>query len=119
MSKILLVEDDNDLVNIYKEELSFSNIDFDIATNGEDAIKKNESFDYDLIMLDIMLPDISGIDVLKKIKEKDKDKKVIVISNLEVPAIINQAFALGVNAYLIKAELLPSQIIEEVKRLIT
>ncbi len=116
MSKILLVEDNKDLLNIYKEELKFANLDFDISENGEDAIKKNQETEYDLIMLDMMLPDISGIDVLKKIREKSNTVKVIIISNLEVPAIINQAYLLGITAYLMKDEMLPSQIIEEVKR---
>jgi DNA-binding response OmpR family regulator len=118
MTKILLVEDDKDLLNIYQEELKFSGIEYDIAETGKDAIDKDSTFEYDVILLDIMLPDIQGLEVLRKIKERNKDKKVIIISNLEVPAIINQAYSLGVSAYLIKAELLPSQIVEEVKRII-
>lgn len=118
MSKILLVEDDKDLLNIYREELKYSGIDFDIAETGKDAIDKDASFEYDVILLDIMLPDIQGLEVLKKVKMRNKDKKVIIISNLEVPAMINEAYSLGVSAYLIKAELLPSQIIEEVRRVL-
>ena len=118
MTKILLVEDDKDLLNIYQEELKFSGIEYDTAETGKEAIDKDATFEYDVILLDIMLPDIQGLEVLKKVKERNKDKKVIIISNLEVPAIINQAYSLGVSAYLIKAELLPSQIVEEVKRIV-
>jgi two-component system chemotaxis response regulator CheY len=71
---------------------------------------------YDVVLLDIMLQDESGIDILKKIKEQNKDQKVVMLTNLDVPAVINEAYENGADGYLLKSELLPSQVASEIKR---
>ncbi|MHB8362547.1 MAG: response regulator transcription factor [Patescibacteria group bacterium] len=116
MSKILIVEDNKDILNIYKKELEYNKYDVESAETGQSGIDLIEKDSFDLIILDIMLPDMSGIDLLKKAKEKDKKQKVVMLTNVDIPAVVNDAYANGADGYLIKAELLPTQVVEEIQR---
>jgi DNA-binding response OmpR family regulator len=121
VSKIIIVEDNKDLSNIYKSELEYNG--FEITTVGTsmemfsviDEVKPN------LVLLDIMLPDSSGIDTLKRIKSDKKysNIKIIIVSNIDAPAVINEAFAAGADGYLIKSIILPTQLTDEVKSFLT
>lgn len=117
MSKILIVEDNKDLLNIYKSELDYNGFETQIASTGDELFHYLDEFKPDLILLDIMLPDIDGVQALIKIKAKEECKniKVILISNIDAPAIVNKAFASGADGYLIKSIILPSQLTDEVK----
>ena len=116
MSKILIVEDNKDILNIYKKELEYNKYDVESAETGQSGIALIEKDSFDLIILDIMLPDMSGIELLKKAKEKDKKQKVVMLTNVDIPAVVNDAYANGADGYLIKAELLPTQVVEEIQR---
>ncbi len=116
MSKILIVEDNKDILSIYKKELEYNKYEVESAETGQAGIGLIEKDSFDLIVLDIMLPDMSGIDLLKKAKEKDKKQKVVMLTNVDIPAVVNEAYANGADGYLIKAELLPSQVVEEIQR---
>ncbi len=117
MAKILIVEDNTDISNIYKSELEFNGFETLVVGSIVEMFPSIDEFSPDLILLDIMLPDGSGIDALKRIKtdEKYKGIKVVLISNIDAPAIINEAFANGADGYLIKAIILPSQLTDEVR----
>lgn len=117
MAKILIVEDNKDLSKIYKSELEFNSFDTMVISSSVELFQMLEDFKPDLVLLDIMLPDASGIDVLKEIKSDDRYKsmKIIIISNIDAPAVINEAFANGADGYLIKSIILPSQLTDEIK----
>lgn len=122
--KILIVEDDPFLVDIYETKLTQSGFDIDLASNGEDCLRKLKEKDYDLMLLDIVLPKIDGWEVLEKIKEmKEKgdqknlyDMKIMILSNLGQKEEIQKGLRLGATGFLIKAHYTPSHVVEEIKK---
>lgn len=78
--KVLLVDDEKELVSTLSERLSLRNIEADWVTTGEDAIKSVESKTYDVAVLDIKMPRIGGIEVKKKLEEKNPNLKYIFMT---------------------------------------
>ena len=78
--KILLVDDEEELVSTLAERLSFRGIDADWVTSCEDALKKVETEKYDLAVLDVKIPRISGIELGKRLKEKDPKMRFIFMT---------------------------------------
>lgn len=120
MKKILLVEDDPFLADIYKTRLNSEGFEVVVAEDGEKGLKKLEEGDFDLLVLDLVLPELSGFEILEKIKgnEKFKNLKILALSNLSQKEEIQRALDLGVQKYLIKAYFTPSEVVEEIKKLI-
>lgn len=120
MSKILLIEDEEFLRDIYKRTLDLANLPTDVAVNGQDGLKALENNSYDLILLDIMLPDTNGLEILKQIKDQDKTKNipVVLLTNLGQETIIKQGYELGALGYLIKSSHNPDEIVSEVKNML-
>lgn len=106
MSKNILVVDDSyymrTILKNILEDAGFNVVNE--AASGLDAIKctNEEQGNLDLVTLDLILPDNSGLDILKKIKEKFPEQKVVVVSAVGQSSIINEAIKLGANAYIIK-----------------
>ncbi len=121
MKKILLIEDDPFLIDIYttkfKEETGFS---VEVAKGGDEGLRKAEGNPPDLIILDIVLPQIDGWEILKKIREnKELNKvKIIIISNLGQKEEVEKGIKMGAAKYLIKAHYTPSEIVEEIKEIL-
>lgn len=119
--KIILIEDDYFLATLYKDALIRAEYDVLLARDGEEALNLiKENVDASLILLDLILPKINGIDVLKEIKNdpKTKNLSVIVLSNLNEESLKQESLRLGANAFLVKAESTPAQIIETAKQYI-
>jgi len=116
--KILIVEDDFFVRDLYGRELTREGFEVETAADGPEGLSKIGEVKPDLILLDIMLPKMSGLDVLKKLKEKEETKNVpvVLLTNLGQDTVIREGFSLGAIGYLIKAAYTPTQIIEEVKR---
>ena len=115
--RILLIEDDVFVSDIYTRELKKGGYEVITAGDGLDGIEKAEAGGYDLILLDIMLPKKTGIDVLKEIRtpaSAAKDIPVYLLTNLGQGSIIKQAIDLGAQGYLLKARVLPSQVLQAV-----
>ena len=116
--KILIVEDDQDVRELYAEVLRDEGFVLDEAVDGQSGLAKVLDGDYDLLLLDIMLPKFDGLEILRTIKKKDelKDLPVILLTNLGRESIIKEGFALGAAGYLIKSEHTPEEIVSEVKK---
>lgn len=114
---ILIVEDDTFIAELYERELSSQNLSSKIAKDGEVAQKMLSEEKPRLVLLDIMLPKASGIDVLKFMKNDNnlKNIPVIVLSNLGQDDIVTQAMELGANSYMIKSNFVPQEVVKEVK----
>jgi DNA-binding response OmpR family regulator len=115
---ILLAEDDLILAELYTDRLKQEGFNVVHASNGEDALKFVEENRPALIILDIMMPKMNGLDVLKNLKahEDTATIPVIIVTALvqeieKVNKMMNPA-----DAYIVKSEVLPAEIIEEVKR---
>ena len=118
--KILLIEDEFFIRDLYERYLKKSGYEVLTAVDGEDGLDKCLNNKVDLILLDIMMPKMTGIEVLEKIKQDDsiaKDTPVYLLTNQVQESIIKEAFKLGAEGYLIKAQLLPKQIVEEIQNI--
>lgn len=117
--KILLVEDDAFVRDLYQTVLTRANYELDIANDGEEAVNLASYKTYDLILLDIMLPKLTGMEVLKTLRNETsraKDTPVYLLTNLGEENIVKESYKLGANGYLLKAKYLPKQLVEEVDK---
>lgn len=124
MAKILLVEDDAILVEMYQAKFELEGHDVRIATNGEDCLIMLKDFQPELILLDILMPKLNGFHVLKEIKKQPDLRQipVILLTNLgQAEVDMNQelAKALGVNDYLIKSHHTPDEVVQKVVKVLT
>ena len=123
MKKILLAEDDPFVVEIYSRKIKEAGFDLEIVQTGEEALRKIKEERFDILLLDMVLPGLSGWEVLEAIrKEKEKNEqlralKVLVLSNLGSRPEVERAVRMGAERYLIKAHYTPAQVVEEIKRL--
>ena len=120
MKTILLVEDDPFLVDIYSTKLKEAGFSVQVAIDGKEALKKIKEDIPDLLLLDIVLPNFNGWEILRKIGRDDELKalKIIVLSNLGEKQEIEKGLKLGAARYLVKAHYTPSEVIEEVKKIL-
>lgn len=116
--KILLVEDDEFLRELYNDTLTGEGYSITTALDGQEALEKIQVGGWDLVLLDIILPKISGIDVMKQMKNlpppQNPNKCIIFLTNLDKGEEIKEALLLG-DGYLIKSQITPGDLINEVK----
>jgi two-component system response regulator ResD len=114
--RILVVEDENELRILYVEVLTDAGYIVDQAPTGDIAIEKIRNTNWDLLLLDIMLPGKDGLRILKDLSENPSLKKgpVIMLTNLNSDHIIGESFNSGADGYLIKSEITPDKIISEI-----
>ena len=115
--KILLVEDDEALAAVYKSRLDIEGFDTKGVFNGEEALSAAMEFKPDLILLDAMMPKISGFDVLDILRNTPETAqiRVIMLTALSQPKDKERAESLGVNDYLVKSQVVIGDVIERVK----
>lgn len=115
--KILLVEDDEALAAVYKSRLDIEGFDTRGVYNGEDALSAAMEFKPDLILLDAMMPKISGFDVLDILRNTPETSqiRVIMLTALSQPKDKERAESLGVNDYLVKSQVVIGDVIERVR----
>jgi CheY-like chemotaxis protein len=113
MAKILLVEDDPSIYKMYQKAFELEGFETEIAENGQEGLDKVGAFKPDIILLDIMMPTMNGIDMLNQLRadEATKDTPVIVLTNVADIRIANEAFAKGANLSIVKSETEPDQVI--------
>ncbi len=115
--KILIVEDEDDLRGQYSEILRSAGYIVDEAENGEKGYEKIKQGGYDLILLDIIMPFLDGITVMKKISNEGTDQpngSIIFLTNLDKDEEIKKALQLG-QGYLIKSQITLPDLLNEVK----
>lgn len=119
--RILLVEDDEDIRAVYAEVLRDSNFEVLEASDGDVGLKKALSEDWDLLLLDIMLPGQDGVQILKYLKEnfRLKERPIVLLTNLGSQHVIEECFNLGANGYLIKSEITPDKVVAEVQNFLS
>lgn len=120
MAKVLIVEDDKILSSAYKITLERAKHAVATAFNGKEALVKAEEFKPDIILLDILMPEMSGIEFLKEydLAKKHPDVKVIILSNLGQNEQAQKALDLGAYKYIVKAHATPDDLSAMVNHLI-
>ncbi len=120
MKNILLVEDDPFLIDIYTTKLKQSGFSVGVAEDGDECLRKLKEEAPDLLLLDIVLPSVNGWEILRKIKQDDKLKKieVVILSNLGEKDEVEKGIKLGAVKYLVKAHYTPGEVVEEIKKIL-
>ncbi len=115
--KILLVEDDVALAAVYRSRLELEGFEINEVHNGEEALSAAVSFKPDLILLDAMMPKISGFDVLDILRNTPETTniRVIMLTALSQPKDKERAENLGVDDYLVKSQVVIGDVIERVR----
>jgi DNA-binding response OmpR family regulator len=115
--KILLVEDDDALANVYETRLKAEGFDLRRVPNGEDALAAALDYRPDLILLDVMMPKVSGFDVLDILRNtaETTNMKIIMLTALSQGSDRQRAEELGVDDYLVKSQVVIADVVERIK----
>ena len=118
MKKILFIEDESALQKTFGDLLGREGYQVIPAINGEIGLKLAESEKPDLILLDLILPKVSGFDVLKslKLKEETKNIPVVVLTNLEGVDDVEKVMELGATTYLVKTQYSLEEVVQKIKK---
>jgi len=120
MPKILIIEDDPLMLRLYQKAFSFEGYEVEAAYDGEEGIKKAGEIKPTLILLDIMMPKMNGLEVLENLKQDPELKAipVVVLTNLAGKKDAEEALSKGAVRYIIKSEYEPKQVTDLVKEII-
>lgn len=115
--KVLLVEDDEALAQMYTMRLQAEGLTVEHVANGEDALSVAVKFRPDLIVLDVMMPKISGFDVLDILRNTPEtaNMRIVMLTALSQPKDKERAEELGVDDYLVKSQVVIADVIERIK----
>ena len=115
--RILLVEDDDALASVYRARLELEGFDIREVANGEDALSATLDYRPDLILLDAMMPKISGFDVLDILRNTPEtaNVRIIMLIALSQPKDKERAEGLGVDDYMVKSQVVIGDVVARVK----
>jgi two-component system alkaline phosphatase synthesis response regulator PhoP len=115
---VLIVEDDTMISNMYKLKLENDGYRVITADNGADGLTAAKEKKPDIVLLDIILPQLDGFSVLKEIKGEEKTRKipVVMLTNLGTEEDIEKGKQFGAEGYIVKANYTPAQVSEEIKK---
>lgn len=117
MEKILIVDDDLMISDMYLLKFRESGFEAEAASDGKTAVQMIEKDQPDVVLLDIVMPQMDGFDVLREISKKNlaKKPKVILLTNVGQKEDVEKGMSLGAVEYIIKANFTPSEVVEKVK----
>lgn len=119
--KILIVDDDSFLLNMYVAKFKNAGYNVETLRSGTEALKKlQDGYKPDIMLLDVVLPGMDGIELLKEIRKENLSSgtKYVMFTNQSNGEEVNEAKKLGVTDYIIKAELIPSEIVSKILEII-
>ncbi|MEX0621888.1 MAG: response regulator [Candidatus Woykebacteria bacterium] len=119
MSKVLLIEDDSLFVKMYQKKFAHEGLELEAAYDGAEGVERAKSIKPNLIILDLMLPKLSGSEVLETLKESPETSSipVVVLTNLNTTADeVNKCIELGVKETFLKTNVTPDQVVDSVKK---
>jgi len=116
--KILLVEDDDSLANVYLARLEVEGFNVKRVPNGEDALASAIEYKPDLILLDVMMPKVSGFDVLDILRNTPEtaNLKIIMLTALSQDSDKARADQLGADDYLVKSQVVIADVVDRIKQ---
>ena len=117
MTKVLIVEDDALLRKAYKTKLTLEGFEVAEAADGVMGIEQVKTWKPDVVLLDILMPNVDGIEVLRRLEPKKNypGMRIIVFSNWSIPEKVEQALALGAEKYLVKSTISPNDMIQTLR----
>jgi len=119
-TKIAIIEDDAAIVQMYRLKFETDGYEVKTAGDGLAGLKLIEDFNPTIVLLDLMMPQMNGLDVLAQLRKdaKTKDLKVVVLTNMGDAETASKVFAMKATDYIVKAELTPKEVSEKIKKLL-
>jgi DNA-binding response OmpR family regulator len=120
MKRVLIIEDDQIVGTIYRRKLQLEGFEVSLAADGEAGLAAVSTFHPDIVILDLMLPRLNGVEVLRHLRAQPQNQHlpVIVLSNAYLSNLVQDALNAGANQCLIKANCTPKQILEVIRRIL-
>jgi len=119
--KVLCIEDEHFIGELYQRALSKAGYDIKVIVDGLEGFKEAQTNQYDIILLDLMIPNMTGMEILSKLRGPEQQPplkaKIIITTNLEQKEETRQDIERQADGYLIKAEVTPKQLIDVLKTL--
>lgn len=121
MAKVLIAEDEKDLLELYAKAFQNEGFETITAADGEEGLTRALEAHPDLILIDIQMPKMNGIEMLRKLREDPWGKLVpaVMLTNLGGTREISDSMSLKISRYIIKAETNPMGIVDEVKNILS
>jgi DNA-binding response OmpR family regulator len=120
MAKILIVDDDEMIRMMYQKIFVFNNFDAEVAADGQEGLQKAIDTKPDIILLDVMMPKLTGLQTLEKLKENEQTKSipVIMLTSLNGQQDAEMGLSKGAVKYIVKSEYEPKEVAEAVKEVL-
>lgn len=122
MAKILCIEDDYFISDMYSRSLKKAGHTVDVISNGQEALKAAKENVYDIILLDLMMPEKNGVEILEALRGSDRNglpmTKIIVATNFDEPEKDRQHLEQMADGYIIKADVTPSKMLELIEQIL-
>ncbi len=117
---LLLVEDDQALAQMYRQKLEFEGFSVDIAHDGVEGYEKMKLEHPALVLMDIMMPNLNGLEALQRAKQDPDTSKIpiVILTNLSGTADTQKALKEGAVGYIVKSELTPSEVVAKIKKIL-
>jgi DNA-binding response OmpR family regulator len=119
--KVLCVEDEHFISELYARALTKAGYEVKVAIDGEEGLKEAESDKYDIVLLDLMIPNMTGIEILSRLRGPEASNqihsKIIITTNLEQGEQGRSAIEQRADGYIVKAEMTPRQLVEFLNQL--
>lgn len=119
--KVLIVEDDDAIATMYKLKLELSDFNVERAENGKVGLKLIDSFNPDIVLLDLMMPVMSGVETLQHLKDTNQlhnKFKLLILSNMGDVDTAEKIKDFDIHDFIVKADSSPSQVVDKVQTLL-
>ncbi len=118
--KVAIIEDDIAIVQMYRTKFETEGYEVATAPDGTSGLELIATFAPDIILLDLMMPNMNGLDMLKQLRSQanGRDAKVVVLTNMGDTETATKVYKMAANDYIVKAEMTPKQVAERVKALL-
>lgn len=130
--KVLIIDDDADILNLFSRALTDAGYHVDTAKSGKEGYAKILQGGYDLLLLDLVIPELDGISILKKLRLKQLEASeqqsidsyvyngpIIILTQLDQPQLIETAYELGAQGYIIKASITAADLPAKISEILT
>ena len=112
---VLLIEDDGAISEMYRVQLEYDGYRVTIATTGENGFEAMATTRPDIVLLDLLLPDRSGLEIMAEIKARSPNHPpVVILSNYGEPTMIDRGMSLGALEYLVKSRVTPATVSQSI-----
>lgn len=117
MTKIAIIEDDPVISQMYRMKFESDGFNVQLANNGKNGVALVETFGPDIVLLDLQMPEMNGVDALQIIRKNSwgKTVPVIILTNMGEEESPKELHSLGIHSYIVKANLTPKQVVQHVK----